>query len=184
MKGIAKAMLSRMTNMKAGRYKGAAFTPLINGALRTRRKVQKLDGRRSLLSYHCRQETRQDDDGHSHIFPHVPAGPGVGRRRGIDWLAALRRAWISIVGSDASCCRRWHRGTARRRRLSARPIKQRLEAHREGDNGNQQQGERREHVRQLAPARLRSRVRCVAAIGARLARVVMIFDTRSIFRSP
>ena len=43
--------------------------------------------------------------------------------------------------------------------------KQRLEAHREGDNGNQQQGERREHVRQLAPARLRSRVRCVAAIG-------------------
>jgi hypothetical protein len=38
-------MLSRVTNVKAARYEGAAFTPLlINNAVWTGRKVQDLDG--------------------------------------------------------------------------------------------------------------------------------------------
>jgi hypothetical protein len=46
-KRITKALLSRMTNVKAGRYEGAAFTSLfIDDSLRrTRRKVHSLKGR-------------------------------------------------------------------------------------------------------------------------------------------
>ena len=46
-------MLSRMTNVKAGRHEGAAFTHfIIDDALRTRRKVLNFEGRRCLLSHH------------------------------------------------------------------------------------------------------------------------------------
>ena len=45
-KGVSKALLSRMANVKAGRYEGAAFTRhFIDEALRTRRKVFDLEGR-------------------------------------------------------------------------------------------------------------------------------------------
>jgi hypothetical protein len=37
-------MLSGVTNVKAGRYKGAAFTLFIDDAIWTRRKVHDLDG--------------------------------------------------------------------------------------------------------------------------------------------
>jgi hypothetical protein len=69
-KGIAKAMLPRMTNVKACRYERAAFTRLfIYDALRTRRKVPDLEARRCLSGRHCCQETREDKNGeHSHIF--------------------------------------------------------------------------------------------------------------------
>ena len=45
--GVTKALLSRMTNVKAGRNEGAAFTSLfIDDALRrTRWKVHSLEGR-------------------------------------------------------------------------------------------------------------------------------------------
>jgi hypothetical protein len=45
-KSIAKALLSRMANVKAGRYEGAAFARLfIDDALGTRRKMLNLEAR-------------------------------------------------------------------------------------------------------------------------------------------
>jgi hypothetical protein len=44
-KGLAKAILSNVTNVKAARYEGAAFTALfIDNAIWTRRKMHNLNG--------------------------------------------------------------------------------------------------------------------------------------------
>ena len=94
-KGIAKAMLSQMTNVKAGRHEGAAFTRLIiDGALRTRRKVLNFEGRRCLLSHHSPKEKRQDNEARSHIFPHLTANHAAlagGHRRHARLAGLLRR---------------------------------------------------------------------------------------------
>jgi hypothetical protein len=67
-KGIAKAMLSSVTNVKAARYEGAAYAPFfIDDAIWARRTMQ-LNGGRRLLSYHCCKETGEGDDGYLHIF--------------------------------------------------------------------------------------------------------------------
>ena len=73
MKGIAKAMLSCETNVIAVRHIGTTFADLFfDDALRTWRKVLlKSNGCRRLLSCHPSSETREDDDGHSHNFPHL-----------------------------------------------------------------------------------------------------------------
>ena len=64
---IAKAILSRMTNMKAGRYEGATFTGLfIDDALRTGGKVLNL--------------RKKYDDRDFHFFLHDFDGPRVCNR--------------------------------------------------------------------------------------------------------
>ena len=51
MKRIAKAMLSRVTNMIAVRYEGVAFTRfIVYDSIWTRREALELDSGRSLLS--------------------------------------------------------------------------------------------------------------------------------------
>ena len=72
-KGIAKAMLSCETNVIAVRYIGTAFTYLfLDDALRARRKVlPESNSCRGLLSCHSNKETREDNDGHSHVFFHL-----------------------------------------------------------------------------------------------------------------
>ena len=44
-KGVAKAMLSKVTNVYAARYEGVAYTLLTDDAIRARRTMQ-LDGGR------------------------------------------------------------------------------------------------------------------------------------------
>jgi hypothetical protein len=69
MKGIAKAILSRVTNVEAGRYEGTAFARfLVDDAIRTRRKVLELHGGRCLLNQHSRKENNKNDDGRFHVF--------------------------------------------------------------------------------------------------------------------
>jgi hypothetical protein len=48
-KGVAEAILSGVADVKAGRHEGAAFTPFIDDAIRTRRKVKHPGGGRCLL---------------------------------------------------------------------------------------------------------------------------------------
>jgi hypothetical protein len=69
---MADAVLSRVTNVIAARYDGVAFARFIDDAVRTERKALELNGCGCLLSCHSCKETREDDDGHSHIFPHGP----------------------------------------------------------------------------------------------------------------
>lgn len=70
MKGIAKAILSRVTNVKAGRYEGTAFARfLVDDAIRTRGKVLELYSGRRLLSQHPREDNNKNDDGRFHILP-------------------------------------------------------------------------------------------------------------------
>ncbi len=70
-KSITNAVLSCATNMKAGRYEGAAFTRLfVDDALRTGRKMLYLKGCGCVLSCHSCKETREDNDGHFHLILH------------------------------------------------------------------------------------------------------------------
>ena len=70
-KGIAKAMLSCETNVIAARHIGAAFTDLFfDDAIRTWWGVLESDSCRRFFGCHRCDETRKDDDGHSHNFPH------------------------------------------------------------------------------------------------------------------
>jgi hypothetical protein len=68
--GIAKAMLPCGTDIVAARYVGTAFTYLfLDDALRARRKVlPESNSCRGLLSCHSNKETREDNDGHSHVL--------------------------------------------------------------------------------------------------------------------
>jgi hypothetical protein len=111
-KGIAKAMLSRMTNVKAGRHEGAAFTRLIiDGALRTRWKVLNFEGRRCLLSHHSPKEKRQDNEARSHIFPH--SFDGQSRRPGW-WAPPARPAgWLVAPPDTLRACARGSRDDSR-----------------------------------------------------------------------
>ena len=70
MKGIAKAILSRVTNVEAGRYEGTAFARfLVDDAIWTRRKALELCGGRRLLNLHSCKENNENDDGRFHISP-------------------------------------------------------------------------------------------------------------------
>jgi hypothetical protein len=68
--GIAKAMLPCDTDIVTARYVGTAFTYLfLDDALRTGSEVlPESNGCRGLLSCHSNEETREDNDGHSHVF--------------------------------------------------------------------------------------------------------------------
>ena len=64
-------MLSRMTNVKAGGYEGAAFTHLfIDDAFWARRKVLNLEGRRRGLRHRSCKEAGEGNDTRSHILHH------------------------------------------------------------------------------------------------------------------
>jgi hypothetical protein len=74
-KGVAKAMLSSVTNIKSRRYEGAAFTSFfLDDAIGTTRKMYS-GGSRRFLSYHCCKETRETDEERSHVFPHSLTTP-------------------------------------------------------------------------------------------------------------
>jgi hypothetical protein len=71
-KSIAEAMLSGMTNVEAGRDKGAAFAPLFSDdTIRTGRKVHNPRSGGWLSRQHRCKEARENDEAHSHIFPHT-----------------------------------------------------------------------------------------------------------------
>ena len=81
-----------MTNVKASRYVGAAFTRFfIDDALWTRRKVLNFEGRRRFLSHHDCKEAGEDDDGYSHIFNLV------GCRISRSTTLALARILLTVV---------------------------------------------------------------------------------------
>jgi hypothetical protein len=62
MKGVTKAVLARMTNVEAGRYKGATFTPrFMHGALWAGRKVLNPQ-RGGLLARKYYEETRENEN--------------------------------------------------------------------------------------------------------------------------
>jgi hypothetical protein len=60
-------VLARITDVKARRYEGAAFTPLLDQRVfRTRRKVFDSKSRRCLPHLQHSEEARENDRGHSH----------------------------------------------------------------------------------------------------------------------
>jgi hypothetical protein len=79
--GVAKAILSRMTNVKAGGYEGAAFTRLFSDdAFRTRRKVLNSEGRRRGLRHRSCKEAGEGNGTRSHIMHHQKKLPCIGPR--------------------------------------------------------------------------------------------------------
>ena len=62
-KRIAKAMLSRETDIVAIRYESTAFARLfLNDTVGARMKMPKSNGSRRPLSRYCDKETSEDDD--------------------------------------------------------------------------------------------------------------------------
>jgi hypothetical protein len=94
-KGITKTVLAPITDVKAGRYEGATFTPLLDhGVFRTRREVFDSESRRCLPNQHHSKEARENDGGHSHDLTSWLAGSGDCRRQALARTLLVRAAGL------------------------------------------------------------------------------------------
>jgi hypothetical protein len=94
-KGITQAVLARITDVKAGRYEGATFTPLLDhGIFRTRREVFDSESRRCLPNQQRSKKAKENDRGHSHVLTSRLAGSGDCRRQGLGTTLLVRAAGL------------------------------------------------------------------------------------------